>query len=132
MEFKLTADEVSVDRNDGLGTLDLFYTLVEDEAFEKLGEELFKAQMLDLSDETGNDPDEVEDWFFENSKVVNSKEKARELYNYNIGRNDIKVKLQETREAIVNGIKFTVSATASKDEMYNNREAQKMIELKVW
>jgi hypothetical protein len=36
MEFKLTADEVCIDQNDELGTLDLFYFLVEDEAFEKL------------------------------------------------------------------------------------------------
>ena len=91
-----------------------------------------KAGKLEFSDENGYDPDEVEDWYFENSKVVNSKEKARKFYNYTIGRNDIKVKLQETREAIVNGIKFVVSATASKDEMYNNREAQKLVELKIW
>lgn len=132
MEFKLTADEVGIDQNDGLGTLDLFYTLVEDEAFERLGEELFKAQMLEFSDENGNDPDEVEDWFFDHSKVTDRKEKARKFYNYNIWRNDIKVKIQETREATINGIKFTVSATASKAELFNNREAQKLIELKIW
>lgn len=132
MEVKLTADEVGIDQNDGLGTLDLFYTLAEDEAFERLGEELFKAQMLEFSDESGNDPDEVEDWFFDHSKVINRKEKARKFYNYNIGRNDIKVKIQETREATVNGIKFIVSATASKGELFNNREAQKLIELKIW
>lgn len=132
MEIKLTADEVGIDQNDGLGTLGLFYTLIEDEAFERLGEELSKAGKLEFSDENGYDPDEVEDWFFENSKVVNSKEKARKFYNYNIGRNDIKVKVQETREVTVNGIKFIVSATASKSEMYKNREAQKMIELKIW
>lgn len=132
MEVKLTADEVGIDQNDGLGTLDLFYTLAEDEAFERLGEELFKAQMLEFSDENGNDPDEVEDWFFDNSKVVNRKEKARKFYNYTIGRNDIKVKIQETRKATINGIKFVVSATASKAELYKNREAQKMIELKIW
>lgn len=132
MEFKLTADEVGIDQNDGLGTLDLFYTLVEDEAFEKLGEELFKAQMLEFSDEFGNDPDEVEDWFFDNSKVIDWNAKAKMFYNQTIGRNDIKVELQETREAIVNGIKFTVSASANKSETYNNREAKKMIELKIW
>lgn len=132
MEFKLTADEVGIDQNDGLGTLDLFYTLVEDEAFEKLGEELFKAQMLEFSDENGNDPDEVEDWFFENSKVIDWKGRAKEFYNQTIGHNDIKVELQETRVATVNGIKFIVSASASKNELYKNREAQKMIELKIW
>ena len=132
MEIKLTADEVGIDQNDELGTLDLFYTLVEDEAFERLGGELFKAQMLELSDESWNDPDEVEDWFFDNSKIIDCNAKARKFYNQTIGRNDIKVKLQETRVATVNGIKFIVSATASKDEMFKNREAQKMIELKVW
>ena len=132
MEIKLTADEVDIDQNDGLGTLDLFYTLVEDKAFEKLGEELFKAQMLDFSDESGNDPDEVEDWFFDHSKVIDWKGRAKEFYNQTIGRNDIKVELQETREATVNGIKFTVSASANKSETYSNREAQKMIELKIW
>lgn len=132
MEFKLTADEVGIDHNDELGTLDLFYTLVEDEAFEKLGEELFEAQMLEFSDENGNDPDEVEDWFFDNSKVIDWNGKAKEFYNQIIGRNDIRVELQETRVAIVNGIKFIVSATASKSEMYKNREAQKIIELKIW
>lgn len=132
MEFKLTADEVGIDQNDKLGIFDLFYTLIEDESFEKLGEELDKAGELEFSDENGFDSDEIEDWFFDNSKVVNSKEKAREFYNQTIGRNDIKVKIQETREATVNGIKFSVSATASKNEMYNNREAQKMIELKIF
>lgn len=132
MEFKLTADEVGIDQNDELGTLDLFYTLVEDEAFERLGEELFKAQMLELSDESGNDPDEVEDWFFDNSKVIDCNAKAKEFYNPIIGRNDIRVELKETRVATVNGDKFIVSATASKEEMYKNREAQKMVELKIW
>ena len=131
-EIKLTADEVGIDQNDDLGTLDLFYTLVEDEAFEKLGEELFKAQMLEFSDENGNDQDEVEDWFFDNSKVIDWNAKARMFYNKTIWRNDIKVKIQETREVIVNGIKFVVSATASKSEMCNNREAQKLVELKIW
>lgn len=132
MEINLTADEVGINQNDELGIFDLFYTLVEDEAFEKLGEELFKAQILEFSDENGNDPDEVEDWFFDHSKVIDRKEKARKFYNQNIGRNDIKVKIQETREAIVNGIKFIVSATASKGEMYKNSEAQKLVELKIW
>lgn len=132
MEVKLTADEVGIDQNDGLGTLDLFYTLAEDEAFERLGEELFKAQMLEFSDENENDPDEVEDWYFNHSEVIDHKEKARKFYNYTIGRNDIKVKIQETREATVNGIKFVVSATASKSELFNNRKAQKLIELKIW
>ena len=131
-KFKLTADEVGIDQNDELGILNLFYTLVEDEAFEKLGEELFKAQMLEFSDESGNDPDEVEDWFFDNSKVIDWNAKAKEFYNPTIGRNDIKVELQETRAATVNDIKFIVSASSSKDELYKNREAQKMIELKIW
>ncbi len=132
MEIKLTADEVGIDQNDGLGTFDLFFTLIEDKAFEKLGNELSKAGKLEFSDENGYDPDEVEDWFFDNSKVIDRKEKARKFYNYTIGRNDIKVKLQETREATVNGIKFVVSATASKAELYKNREAQKLIELKIF
>ena len=132
MEFKLTADEVGIDQNDLIGTLDLFYTLVEDESFEKLGEELYKAQMLEFSDESGNDPDEVEDWFFENSKVSEWNARAKEFYNQNIGRNDIRVECSETRVAVVNGVKFSVSATASKEEMYKNREAQKIIELKIW
>lgn len=132
LEFKLTADEVGIDQNDGVGTLDLFYILVEDEAFEKLGEELFKAQMLEFSDENGNDPDEVEDWFFDNSKVIDWNAKAKMFYNPIIGRNDIKVELQETREATVNGVKFTVSASANKSETYNNGEAKKMVELKIW
>ena len=132
MEIKLTADEVGIDQNDDLGTLDLFYTLVEDKAFEKLGEELFKAQMLEFSDENGYNSDEVEDWFFDNSKVIDWNAKARMFYNKTIWRNDIRVELQETREVIVNGIKFVVSATASKDEMYNNCEAQKMVGLKIW
>lgn len=132
MEIKLTADSVGIDQNDDLGVFDVFYTLVEDEAFEELGNELFKAEHLMDSDEYGNDPDEVEDWFFENSKVTDWRGKAKEFYNPIIGRNDIKVECQETREAIVNGIKFIVSVTASKSEMYKNREAQKMIELKIW
>ena len=132
MEIKLTADSVCIDQNDNLGVFDIFYTLVEDEAFEELGNELFKADQLMDSDEYGNDPDEVEDWFFENSRVTDWRGKAKEFYNPIIGRNDIKVECQETREAIVNGIKFIVSVSASKSEMYKNREAQKMIELKIW
>ncbi|AVJ48897.1 hypothetical protein [Lactobacillus phage PMBT4] len=132
MEIKLTADSVGIDQNDDLGVFDVFYTLVEDEAFEELGNELFKSEHLMDSDEYGNDPDEVEDWFFENSRVTDWRGKAKEFYNPIIGRNDIKVECQETREAIVNGIKFIVSVTASKSEMYKNREAQKMIELKIW
>ena len=132
MEIKLTADEVGIDQNDGLGTFDLFYTLVEDESFEKLGEELYKAQMLEFSDEYGNDPDEVEDWFFDNSKVSEWNARAKEFYNPNIGKNDIRVECSETRVAVVNGVEFSVSATASKEEMYKNREAQKMIELKMF
>lgn len=131
-EIKLTADSVCITQNDELGIFDLFYTLVEDEAFEKLGEELFKAQMLELSDESGNDPDEVEEWFFDNSKVIDCNDKAKEFYNPIIGRNDIRVELRETRVATVNDDKFIVSATESKGEMFKNREAQKMIELKVW
>lgn len=133
MEIKLTADEVGINQNDELGIFDLFYTLIEDEKFEKLGEELNKAGELKFSDENGNyDPDEIEDWFFDHSKVIDWKGKAKEFYNQTIGRNDIKVKLQETREAIVNGVKFAVNAAASKGELYKNREAQKMIELKIW
>ena len=130
--MELTADLVGVDQNDELGTFDLFYTLDEDEAFKKLGSELFKAQMLKFSDEYGNDPDEVEDWFFDNSKVSEWNARAKEFYNPNIGRNDIRVECSETRVAVVNGVKFSVRATASKEEMYKNREAQKMIELKIW
>lgn len=132
MEVKLTADEAGIDQNDVVGTLDLFYTLVEDESFEKFGEELSKAGKLEFSDENGYDPDEVEDWFFNNSRVIEWKGRAKEFYNQIIGRNDIKVKILETREVIVNGIKFTVSATASKSEMFNNREAQKLFGLKIW
>lgn len=132
MEVKLTADEVGIDQNDGLGTLDLFYTLAEDDAFKRLGEELSKAGKLKFSDENSYDSDEVEDWFFDHSKVTNRKEKARKFYNYTIGRNDIKVKIQETREVTVNSIKFIVRAAASKGELFNNREAQKMVELKIW
>ena len=132
MEFKLTADEVGINPNDELGIFELFYTLAEDEIFEKLGKELFKAQMLEFSDKNGYDPDEVEDWYFDNSEIVDWNESAKEFYNPNIGRNDIHVERSETRVAVVNGIKFSVSATANRDEMYSNREAQKMIKLKIW
>lgn len=132
MEIKLAADEVGIDQNDELGIFDLFYTLVEDEAFKKLGNELNKAGKLKFSDENGYDSDEVEDWFFDHSKVIDRREKARKFYNQTIGRNDIKVKISETRKVAVNGIKFVVSASASKSEMYNNREAKKMIELNIF
>lgn len=130
--MKLTTDYVGIDPNDKLGIFELFYTLAEDEAFEKLGEELSKAGELKYSDENGFDPDEVEDWFFDNSEIADEDESAKEFYNQNIGRNDIHVERSETRVAVVNGVKFSVSAAASRDEMYNNREAQKMIELKIW
>ena len=130
--IKLTADSVRITQNDELGIFDLLYTLVEDDAFEELGYELFKADQLMDSDEYGNDPDEVEDWFFGHSKVTDRGLKAKEFYNQDIGCNDIRVWSSETREVIVSGIKFVVSASASKDEMYNNREAQKAVELKVW
>lgn len=110
----------------------MFYTLLEDATFEKLEKELFKDQTLKFLDEARNDPDEVDDWFFDNSKVIDWNAKAKEFYNPIIGRNDIRVELQEIRVATVNGIKFIVSATASKNEMYKNREDQKMIELKIW
>lgn len=130
--MELTADLVGVDPNDDLGIFEMFYTLDEDETFEKLGTELFKAHMLKYSDECGNDPDEVEDWFFENSKVSKWNARAKEFYNPNIGRNDIRVECSETRVVVVNGFKFSVSVTASREKMYKNREAQKMIELKIW
>lgn len=132
---KLTpdADWIGIHQNDKLGVFDVFYTLVEDDAFEILCDELSNTGELMYSDpEYGADHDEVEEWFFENSKVTEYNDKAKEFYNPIIGRNDIKVECQETREAIVNGIKFIVSVTASKSEMYTNREAQKMIELKIW
>lgn len=130
--MELTTDSVYIKQNDELGIFELFYTLNEDETFERLGSELFMAQMLEFSDECGNDPGEVEDWFFENSKVSECDARAKEFYNPNIGRNDIRVECSETRVAVVNGVKFSVRATASKEEMYKNREAQKMIELKIW
>lgn len=130
--IKLTADSVRITQNDELGIFNLLYTLVEDDAFEELGYELFKADQLMDSDEYGNDPDEIEDWFFDHSKVTDEGLKAKEFYNRDIGRNDIRVWCRETREVTVSGIKFVASASASKDEMYNNREAQKVVELKVW
>lgn len=129
-EFKLNIDYVGIDDNDEI--FSVFYTLVEDESFEKLGNELNKAGELKYSDENGFDPDEVEDWFFDNSDIAEWNAGAREFYNPTIGRNDIEVNVTETRVVVVNGFKFTASATTSKDEMYKNREAQKMIELKVW
>ena len=125
MEFKLTAYFVGIDHNDEV--FDVFYTLVEDEAFEKLGDELFKAGKLMDSDEYGNSPDEVEDWFFENSEVTEWNAAAEQFYNPTISRKDISVECHETRVAIVNGIKFIASVTASKDEMYKNKEAQKLV-----
>lgn len=130
LEFKLTpdADWIGIDQNDKLGIFDVFYTLVEDEAFERLGDELFKSGYLMYSDpEYGNDPDEVEGWFFENSKVTDWKVRAEEFYNPIIRRNDIRIECYEERVAVVNGIKFTASVTASKSEMYKNREAQKAL-----
>ena len=129
-EFKLNIDYVGTDDNDEI--FSVFYTLIEDKSFEKLGNELSKAGELKYSDENGFDPDEVEDWFFDNSDIAEWNAGAREFYNPTIGRNDIEVNVTETRVVVVNGFKFTTSATTSKDEMYRNREAQKMIELKVW
>ena len=130
--MELTADSVCIKQNDELGIFELFYTLDRDEVFEKLESELFKTHVLMYSDEYEDDLDEVEDWFFDNSEVSEYDAKAEEFYNLNIGRNDIRVECSETRVAVVNGVKFSVSATASKEEMYKNREAQKMIELKIW
>lgn len=130
--MELTADSVCIKQNDELGIFELFYTLDRDEVFEKLESELFKTHVLMYSDEYEDDLDEVEDWFFDNSEASEYDAKAKELYNLNIGRNDIRVECSETRVAIVNGIKFTVSATASKEEMYKNKRAKKMIELKMF
>lgn len=132
---KLTpdADWIGIHQNDKLGVFDVFYTLVEDDAFERLGDELSNAGELMYSDpEYGADHDEVEGWFFENSKVEEWKVKAEEFYNPIIRRNDIRVECKETRVAVVNGIKFIATVTASKSEMYKNREAQKALELKNW
>ena len=125
MEFKLTADYVGIDDNDEI--FSLFYTLVEDGSFEKLGNELNKAGELKFSDESGFDPDEVEDWFFENSEITEWGATAKEIYNPTINRKDIRVECTETRTAVVNGLKFFVSVTDSKDEMYRNKEAQKLL-----
>ena len=124
-EFKLNIDYVGIDDNDEI--FSLFYTLVEDEAFEKLGNELNKAGELEYSDEKGYDPDEVEDWFFENSEIAEWRATAKELYNPTISKQDIEVECSETRVAVVNGFKFTVTATDSMDEMYRNEEAKKLL-----
>lgn len=124
-EFKLTADYVGIDDNDEI--FSLYYTLAEDGSFERLGYELNKAGKLEFSDEKGFDPDEVEDWFFENSEITEWNASAKEIYNPTIGRNDIEVECNETRTAVVNGLKFTVSVKDSKDEMYRNREAQELL-----
>lgn len=120
-EIKLTADYVGIDNNDEI--FSLYYTLVEDGSFEMLGYELNKAGKL----ESGYDPDEVEDWFFENSEVTEWEAVAKEVYNPTIGRRDIEVECTETRTAVVNGIKFTVSVKDSKREMYKNQEAQQLL-----
>ena len=125
MEFKLTADYVGISEDSE--TFGLFYTLVEDEAFEKLAKELIKAGELKLSDKKGYYPDEVEDWFIDHSRITEFGATAREIYNPTISREDIRIKCTETREALVNGLKFTVTATDSMDEMYKNTEAKKML-----
>lgn len=119
-EIKLTPDYVGIDDNDEI--FSLYYTLVEDGSFEMLGYELNKAGKL----ESGYDPGEVEDWFFENSEVEWNAV-AKEVYNPTIGRRDIEVECTETRVAVVNGIKFTVSVKDSKDEMHRNQEAQELL-----
>lgn len=124
-EFKLAADCVGIDDNDEI--FSLFYTLAEDGSFERLGYELNKAGKLEFSDEKGFYPDEVEDWFFENSEITEWGAVAKEIYNPTIGRKDIEIECTETRTAVVNGIKFTVSVKDSKDEMYKNKEAQQLL-----
>lgn len=124
-EFKLTADYVGIDDNDEI--FSLFYTLVEDGSFEKLGNELNRAGELEYSAENGYDPDEVEDWFFDNSEITEWGAVAKELYNPTISKKDIEVECTETRVAVVNGFKFTVSVTDSKDEMFRNKEAKKLL-----
>lgn len=124
-EIKLTADYVAVVDNDEI--FSLYYTLAEDGSFERLGYELNKAGKLEFSKESGYDPDEVEDWFFENSEVTEWEAVAKEFYNPTIGRKDIEVECTETRTAVVNGIKFTVSVKDSKDEMHKNQEAQELL-----
>lgn len=123
-EIKLTADYVGIDDNGEI--FSLFYSLAEDGSFERLGDELNKAGKLEFLDESGYDPDEVEDWFFENSEVEWNAV-AKEVYNPTIGRRDIEVECTETRTAVVNGIKFTVSVKDSKDEMHKNKEAQELL-----
>lgn len=125
MEFKLTVDYVGISEDGENFTL--FYTLVEDEAFEKLAKELSKAG--ELSDKSGYYPDEVEDWFLNHSRITEFGAIAKEIYNPTISKEDIRVKCTETREAVVNGVKFTVTATDSIDEMYRNKEAQKMLKM---
>ena len=125
MEFKLTADYVGISEDDE--NFGLFYTLVADEAFEKLAKELIKAGELKLSDENGYYPDEVEDWFFDHSRITEFGATAKEIYNPTISKEDIMVKCKETREALVNGVKFTVTATRSMDKMYKNKEAKKLL-----
>lgn len=120
-EIKLTPDYVVIDDNDEIFSLQ--YTLVEDGSFERLGYELNKAGKL----ESGYDPDEVEDWFFENSEVTEWNAVAKEVYNPTIGRRDVEVECTETRTAVVNGIKFTVSVKDSKDEMHKSQEAQELL-----
>ena len=124
-EFKLVADYVGIDDNDEI--FSLFYTLAEDRSFEKLGNELNKAGELEYSDENGYDPDEVEDWFFDNSEITEWNAKAKEFYNPTISKKDIRVECSETRVAVVNGFKFTVTVTDSKDEMYRNKKAQELL-----
>lgn len=120
-EIKLTADYVGIDDNDEI--FSLYYTLAEDGSFERLGYELNKAGKL----ESGYDPDEVEDWFFENSEVTEWNAVAKEVYNPTIGRRDVEVECTETRTAVINGVKFTVSVKDSKDEMHRNQEAQELL-----
>lgn len=123
-EIKLTADYVGIDDNGEI--FSLFYSLAEDGSFERLGDELNKAGKLEFLDESGYDPDEVEDWFFENSEVEWNAV-AKEVYNPTIGRRDIEVECTETRTAVVNDIKFIVSVKDSKREMYKNQEAQQLL-----
>ena len=124
-EIKLIADYVGIDDNDEI--FSLFYTLAEDGSFERLEDELNKAGKLEFSDESGYDPDEVEDWFFENSEITEWKAVAKEIYNPTIGRKDIEVECTETRTAVVNGLTFTVSVKDRKDEMFRNKEAQELL-----
>lgn len=128
-EIKLTADYVGIDDNDEI--FSLFYTLAEDGSFERLGDELNKAGKLEFSDESGYDPDEVEDWFFENSEITEWGAVAKEIYNPTIGKKDIEVECNENRSAVVNGIKFTVSVEDIKDEMYKNKEAQQLLKIEL-